>query len=84
MWILLLLEKLQISYNSVDFFPPVTNMAIVTYLALTTSYYTKEQMKAYISLNGFKFFETGFLTKCGATNIHDHYIVVTGNVSALM
>ncbi|KAJ8944604.1 hypothetical protein NQ314_009439 [Rhamnusium bicolor] len=33
-----------------DSIPPITNMDIVTYLVLTHSYYTKEQMKGYKSL----------------------------------
>jgi hypothetical protein len=63
-------------------FPPVANMDIVSYLVLTTSFYTSCQMKAYKSLNAFKSFQAGFVHNCGAIKIND-YIVVVGRVSFL-
>lgn len=63
-----------------DAYPFVTNMDIVAYLVLTHSFYTKEQMKAYKSLNGYKLFEPGFVQSCGATEIGG-YSAVVGSVS---
>ena len=61
---------------SIDGVPPVTNMDIVSYLLLTHSYYTKEQMKAFKSLDSYKYFESGFVLKVGTKIINDLYIVV--------
>lgn len=40
-------------------------MGIVSNFVLTTSFYTKDQMKAHKSFCTFKYFEAGFLTSCG-------------------
>lgn len=65
---------------SIDRFPPVTSMDIVAYLVLTHSFYTQEQMKAYKSLLGYKYFEAGFVQKVGAIKIST-YNVIIGTVS---
>ncbi|KAJ8928717.1 hypothetical protein NQ314_018682, partial [Rhamnusium bicolor] len=72
------LKDSQLSYSAADF-PPVNNMDIVSYLVLTTSYYTSEQMKAFKSLHAYKYFEAGFVSKCGVININN-YMVVIANV----
>lgn len=66
--------------TSIHGIPPVTSMDIVSYLVLTHSYYTKEQMKAYKSLHSFKYFESGFVVNVGTKVVNDFYIVV-GKVS---
>ncbi|KAJ8952469.1 hypothetical protein NQ314_007546, partial [Rhamnusium bicolor] len=71
------LKDSQLSYSAADF-PPVNNMDIVSYLVLT-SYYTSEQMKAFKSLHAYKYFEAGFVSKCGVININN-YMVVVANV----
>lgn len=63
--------------------PPITNMDIVSYLVLTHSYYTKEQMKAFKSLQAYKFFEGGFVIKVGTKLVNDLYILV-GKVCQLI
>lgn len=68
-----------LSFHPRDF-PTVTNMDIVSYLVLTTSFYTKQQMKAYKSLAAYKYFEVGFVTECGVAKIKD-YCVVIGKVN---
>ncbi|KAJ8929668.1 hypothetical protein NQ314_017631 [Rhamnusium bicolor] len=73
------LKDSQLSYSAADF-PPVNNMDIVSYLVLTTSYYTSEQMKAFKSLHAYKYFEAWFVSKCGVININN-YMVVVANVS---
>ena len=60
--------------------PPITNMDIITYLVLTHSYYTKEQMKAYKSLTAYKYFESGFVEKVGIKKF-ENYILLVGKVS---
>lgn len=61
-------------------FPSITNMDIVAYLVLTTSFYTKQQMKAFKSLQAYKYFDAGFVRICGTLKINNH-IVARGNVS---
>lgn len=67
-----------LSYHPADF-PSITNMDIVSYLVLTTSFYTRYQMKAYKSLAAYKYFEAGFVTECGVTKINN-YCVIIGKV----
>ncbi|KAJ8909797.1 hypothetical protein NQ315_015317 [Exocentrus adspersus] len=60
----------------VEVFPAVTAIDIVTYLVLTHSFYTQQQMKAYKSLLGYKYFEAGFVQKIGAVKINERVVVV--------
>lgn len=68
------LDNTDFSINPANF-PPVTNMDLVSYLVLTTSYYTSLQMKAYKSLNSYKYFEAGFVTDCRVVKVNDHFIL---------
>ncbi|KAJ8910241.1 hypothetical protein NQ315_002565 [Exocentrus adspersus] len=61
------------SYN-VKNFPKVTNMDIIAYLVLSKSYYTKQQMKAYKSLEAYKYFEAGFVSKCRCCKVGDYFV----------
>ena len=61
---------------STDLLPPVTYLDIVAYLTLTHSFYTKQQMKAYKSLQSYKYFEAGFVLKAGTKLINDLCIFV--------
>lgn len=45
--------------------PSITNMDIVSYLVLTHSFYTGDQLKAYKSLTAFKYFEAGHVGHLG-------------------
>lgn len=51
-------------------------MDVVSYLVLTHSSYTKEPMKAFKSLQSFKYFEAGFVTKVGTKLVKDFYILL--------
>lgn len=62
--------------NSINGVPPVTNMDIVSYLVLTHSYYSKAQMKAYKSLQSYKYFESGFVVNAGTKIVNNFYILV--------
>nr|CAI5819621.1 unnamed protein product [Callosobruchus analis] len=67
------LKEDEISYRSKDF-SPVTNMDIIAYLVFTSSFYTSQQMKAYKSLQAYKYFEAGFVHKCGAIKINNFMV----------
>lgn len=66
--------------HSLDGVPPITNMDIVSYLVLSHSYYSKVQMKAYKSLESYKYFESGFVLRVGTKMENDLYILL-GQVS---
>ncbi|CAG9769281.1 unnamed protein product [Ceutorhynchus assimilis] len=51
-------------------------MDIACYLFLTHSFYTQEQMKAFKSLQAYKYFESGFVLKIGAKITHNCYVLV--------
>ncbi|XP_023311884.1 uncharacterized protein LOC111692233 [Anoplophora glabripennis] len=63
--------------------PPISNMDIVSYLVLTHSYYSREQMKAYKSLQAYKYFAAGFVDKVGIKPIND-YVLLVGKVQHSM
>ncbi|XP_074039917.1 uncharacterized protein isoform X1 [Leptinotarsa decemlineata] len=69
--------------NGLDYVPPITSMEIICYLVLTHSFYTKEQMRAYKSLNAFKYFEAGFVENVGFQLIND-YVLIAGTVKHSM
>nr|CAI5827397.1 unnamed protein product [Callosobruchus analis] len=50
-------------------------MDIIAYLVFTSSFYTSQQMKAYKSLQAYKYFEAGFVHKCGAIKINNFMVV---------
>lgn len=60
--------------------PPVTYPDIFSYLVLTHSFYTLQQMKAYKSLDAYKYFSAGFVLKTGTKVINGNYVLV-GKVS---
>ncbi|XP_044766704.1 uncharacterized protein LOC123322756 [Coccinella septempunctata] len=57
-------------------FPPINNLDIVSYLVLTTSFYTRLQMKAYKSLNAYNYFKSGFVQSIGAIKIAEFHVIV--------
>nr|CAI5865746.1 unnamed protein product [Callosobruchus analis] len=75
----LFLDRSALSYSA-DNFPAVSNVDIISYLVFSTSYYTKQQMKAYKSLEAFKYFEAGFVSDCGVLNIGPAYALVLAKV----
>ncbi|XP_074029925.1 uncharacterized protein [Leptinotarsa decemlineata] len=62
--------------SSIECFPPVTAFDMTSYLVLTHSFYTNQQMKAYKSLTGYKYFEAGFIHDCEAKSIGEHIVVI--------
>ncbi|KAI4463425.1 exonuclease phage-type/recb c-terminal domain-containing protein [Holotrichia oblita] len=64
----------------VDSFPKIQFVDIMAYLVFTHSFYTKEQIKAYKSLQSYKYLESGFVIKLGTKIIKD-LVVLVGKVS---
>lgn len=64
---------------SLDGVPPVTNMDIISYLVFSHSFYTKDQMKAFKSLQAYKYFDSGFVLKVG-TIVRNGVFVLVGKV----
>ena len=59
--------------------PPIEAMDLLSYLVLETSFYTKEQFKAYKSLEAYNFLVSGFLTSIQGCIVAGKHIV-TGKV----
>nr|CAI5848149.1 unnamed protein product [Callosobruchus analis] len=78
----LFLDRSALSYSA-DNFPAVSNVDIISYLVFSTSYYTKQQMKAYKSLEAFKYFEAGFVSDCGVLFIGTAYALVLAKCEPL-
>ncbi|XP_072387363.1 uncharacterized protein [Diabrotica undecimpunctata] len=74
------LDPYTIHSSELDFtikcIPPITIIDIYTYLVNSHSYYSKEQMKAYKSLQAHKYFTSGFILKVGVKIVNDFYIIV--------
>ncbi len=51
--------------------PTVEAVDITNYLVLQTSYYTRQQMKAYTSLEAYNFFVSGWVHNLGTKRLHD-------------
>ncbi|XP_074029184.1 uncharacterized protein [Leptinotarsa decemlineata] len=64
---------------SIDGVPPVTYMDIASYLVFTHSFYWHVQMKAYKSLESYKYFESGFVVIV-ETKIEDNLYISVGQV----
>ena len=56
--------------------PPIKSMYIVSYLVITTSYYKKEQFKAYKNLQAYNQMVSGFVTSIRGCIISDNYVVL--------
>ncbi|CAL8302787.1 unnamed protein product [Arctogadus glacialis] len=56
--------------------PTIEAVDITNYLVLQTSYYTKQQMKAYKSMDAYNFFVSGWVHKLGTKRLHDGYCLV--------
>lgn len=61
---------------SADVLPPIEATDLVSYLLLETSYYTKEQFKAYKSLEAFNQMVSGFITSVRGLLISGKVVVV--------
>ncbi|XP_044746014.1 uncharacterized protein LOC123307676 [Coccinella septempunctata] len=61
---------------SVDGIPPVSFPDIFSYIVLTHSFYTNEQMKAYKTLDAHKYFSAGFVMKVGTRIMNNFYFMV--------
>lgn len=56
-------------------------MDMVNYLILTHSFYTGQQLKAYKSLQAYKYYEAGFVQDVMAKRMNENYFVIVGKVS---
>ena len=59
--------------------PPVEATDLLSYLVLETSFYTKQQFKAYKSLEAYNSMVSGFITSVQGCVVREKYIV-TGKV----
>lgn len=66
--------------SNLSFLPSVSIMDMVNYLILTHSFYTGQQLKAYMSLQAYKYYEAGFVVEVLAKRINENFVVV-GKVS---
>ncbi|KAJ8979719.1 hypothetical protein NQ317_015543 [Molorchus minor] len=70
--------------RSLSFLPTVSIMDMVNYLFLTHSFYTGQQLlKAYKSLQAYKYYEVGFVKEVLAKKVHENAFVVVGKVSSI-
>ncbi|XP_051996015.1 uncharacterized protein LOC127653381 [Xyrauchen texanus] len=61
--------------------PTVEAVDITNYLVLQTSYYTRQQMKAYKSLEAYNFFVSGWVHNLGTKRLHDDHHLVFARVN---
>ncbi|XP_059426209.1 uncharacterized protein LOC132160583 [Carassius carassius] len=61
--------------------PTVEAVDITNYLVLQTSYYTRQQMKAYKSLEAYNFFVNGWVHNLGVKRLHDDHCLVFARVN---
>lgn len=61
--------------------PTVEAVDITNYLVLQTSYYTRQQMKAYKSLEAYNFFVNRWVHNLGVKRLHDDHRLVFARVS---
>lgn len=61
--------------------PRIEAVDITNYLVLQTSFYTKQQMKAYKSLEAYNFFVSGWVHNLGIIRLRDDFRLVFARVS---
>ena len=62
-------------FNS-DCLPPIEATDLLSYLVLETSFYTKQQFKAYKSLEAYNFMVSGFITSIQGCIVSGKHVVV--------
>ena len=55
--------------------PPIESTDLLSYLVLETSYYTKEQLKAFKSLEAFNHMVSGFVTSVQGLMVSGKFVV---------
>lgn len=75
-----LMKMSEFSQNRKDL-PTIEAVDISNYLVLQTSYYTRQQMKAYKSLEAYNFYVCGWVSNLGAKRLQCDYILVFARVS---
>lgn len=68
------LKEKNLSVDRSDF-PEITLFDIGNYMIYSISSFTKRSLKAYKSLEGYKFFESGYVLSVGAIKIGDSTIL---------
>ena len=66
--------------DNLEELPEKSKMDLVNYLILTHSFYTGKQLKAYKTLEAYRFVESGFFQALKFKKIDEYYLVV-GDVS---
>ena len=61
--------------------PAIEGIDIANYLVIQTSYFTKQQMKAYKSMEAYNFFVCGWVHNLGTKRLEDGYCLVFARVS---
>ncbi|CAI5669920.1 unnamed protein product [Oreochromis niloticus] len=61
--------------------PTIEAVDITNYLVLQTSYYTRQQMKAFKSLEAYNFFVSGWVHNLGTKRLRDGYSLVFARVN---
>ncbi|KAH7984903.1 hypothetical protein HPB52_024456 [Rhipicephalus sanguineus] len=64
----------------VELLPATTQVDIINYLVLSTSYVPLQQMKAYKSLEAHNYFTSGWVRNIAATQLQSERVVVLGEV----
>ncbi|XP_072142334.1 uncharacterized protein [Dermacentor andersoni] len=65
----------------VELLPATTQVDIINYLVLSTSYVTLQQMKVYKSLDAHNYFTSGWVRNIAAMRLQSERVIVLGEVS---
>ena len=70
------IDPVLIEGNEPDCLPPVESTDLLFYLVLETSYYTKQQFKAFRSLQAYNQMVSGFIARVQGHIIKDNFVVL--------
>lgn len=69
------LKPQNFSFDRIEF-PRVSYIDIVNYVVFEKSAYSKESMKAYKSLDAYKYFQSGFVKRVGMKKFGNNFLVM--------